>query len=419
MNTHVVHGALISTDASFRESVKQVLGGAEHGVELSVEIAIACTEINAAQVEELRRVTLDLVLLDLERDPVTGIRFAHFLADLDPHRQLVATGPPLSPELLLEAMRAGISEYLPRPVTPEALRTGIHRVMRKLGWTPSGGPQPTGRLDALFSPKGGCGCTTAATNLAIVLHRLTGKKTLLVDLDLDLGETALLLGVEPRFSLVDVARNFHRMDAGLLESFVERHESGIHLLSASDHADRAEVPAEDQIRTILHFVKQHYAYVVVDACTSLTPSALAAFAEADRILAVTTLDLPSLRNLQRCLPLLERTAGKAVRDRVRIVVNRYAGDDVISLGDVHRTLGMKVSWTLSNDYVAVSRSINAGKPVVLNGRSPYTRDLQALGADLVGARHGSRAGGGTHAGWRGLGRLWRRLRRRREAAEAR
>src|SRR5438034_4488635 len=68
MNTRVVHSALISTDESFRESVKQVLGGAEHGVELSVEIAIACTEINAAQVEELRRVTLDLVLLDLERD---------------------------------------------------------------------------------------------------------------------------------------------------------------------------------------------------------------------------------------------------------------------------------------------------------------------------------------------------------------
>src|SRR2546425_12199129 len=141
MNTRVVHGALISSDASFRESVKQVLGGAEHGVELSVEITIACTEINAAQVEELRRVPLDLVLLDFERDPMTGIRFAHFLADLDPHRQLVATGPPLSPELLLEAMRAGISEYLPKPVTPEALRTGIHRVMRKLGWVPSGGLQ--------------------------------------------------------------------------------------------------------------------------------------------------------------------------------------------------------------------------------------------------------------------------------------
>src|SRR5204863_7427633 len=100
--------------------------------------------------------------------------------------------------------------------------------------------------------------------------------------------------------------------------------------------DRAEVPAEDQIRTILHFVKQHYAYVVVNTSDSHTPSALAAFAEADRILVVTNLNRPSLRNLQRRLPLLERTAGKAVRDRVRIVVNRYAGDDVISLGDVHR-----------------------------------------------------------------------------------
>src|SRR5437667_12436393 len=154
-------------------------------------------------------------------------------------------------------MRAGISEYLPKPVTPEAPRTGSHRVMRKLGGTPSGGPQATGRLYALFSPKGGCGCTTAATNLAIVLHRLTGKKTLLVDLDLDLGETVLLLGVEPRFSLVDVVRNFHRMDAGLLESFVERHASGIHLLSACDHADRAEGPAEAQIRTSPPLVTPH------------------------------------------------------------------------------------------------------------------------------------------------------------------
>src|SRR5438128_12294087 len=96
MNTHVVHGALISSDASFRESVKQVLGGAEHGGELSVEIAIACTEINAAQVERLRRVTLDLGVLRLQPDPGTGIKSAHVAADLQPHRQLRATRPPLS-----------------------------------------------------------------------------------------------------------------------------------------------------------------------------------------------------------------------------------------------------------------------------------------------------------------------------------
>src|SRR5438094_9821915 len=128
MNTHMVHGALISTDASFRESVKQVLGGAEHGVELSVEITVACTEINEAQVEELRRVALDLVLLDFERDTTTGIKFAHFLADLDPHRQLIATGPPLSPDLLLDAMWAVISNYLPKQANIDVLRTQLIRV---------------------------------------------------------------------------------------------------------------------------------------------------------------------------------------------------------------------------------------------------------------------------------------------------
>lgn len=410
----MVRGALISTDASFRESVKRVLGGAEHGIALSVEITAPFGEISDMQVEELRRVALDLVVLDLEQDPANGIKLAEFLAELHPHGQLVAAGTALSPDLLLEAMRAGISEYLPKPVTPEELRSGVHRVMRKLGWTPAGEPRQAGQLYALFSPKGGCGSTTAATNLAIVLHRLTGKRTLLVDLDLEFGETALQLGVEPRFDFLDMLRNFHRMDAGLLASLVERHESGVHLLAAPSHLDRADVAAEEQIRITLRFIKQHYDYVVVDTSKALTPSALAAFAEADRVFVVTNLELPSLRNLQRCLPFLERTVGRAARDRVRIVVNRYNGDDVISLRDVERTLGMKVYRTLSNDYAAVSRSINAGKPAVLNGKSRYTRDIQALGGDLVGVR---RRADGKAPGGRGLlGRLWRRLRQHREEA---
>jgi pilus assembly protein CpaE len=77
---------------------------------------------------------------------------------------------------------------------------------------------------SFFSAKGGSGSTTVATNLAIHLHQLTGKKVLLVDLDLELGEIALFLGVQPRFNLVDLVRNFHRMDEELLASYIEQHE---------------------------------------------------------------------------------------------------------------------------------------------------------------------------------------------------
>src|SRR5690606_11441020 len=125
-------------------------------------------------------------------------------------RRFLAVGPTLSPELLLEAMRAGITEYLPKPVTAEALAGALDRLERKLGGAAKDGParQP-GRVFAFFSPKGGSGSTTTATNVAIQLHRLTGKRTLLVDLDLELGEIALFLGVQPRFNFVDMIRNFH------------------------------------------------------------------------------------------------------------------------------------------------------------------------------------------------------------------
>jgi pilus assembly protein CpaE len=237
-----------------------------------------------------------------------------------------------------------------------------------------------------------------------------------VDLDLEFGETALQLGVEPKFSVLDVLRNFHRMDAGLLGSFVERHESGVHLLSAPYHLDRGAVVAEDQIHITLRLLKQHYDYVVVDTSGSFVPSTLAAFAEADRIFAVTNLNLPSLRNLQRCLPFLEQTVGKGAKDRIQILVNRYTGDDVIALNDVEQTIGVPVYRTLSNDYAAVSRAINSGKPVVLNGKSKYARDVQALGTELVGVHGAARAA----RNGRGLiDTLWRRLRQPLEVASAR
>ena len=194
-----------------------------------------------------------------------------------------------------------------------------------------------------------------ATNFAVVLHRLTGKRTLLVDLDLELGEIALLLGVQPRFNFVDMVQNFHRMDADLLASYIERHGSGVHLLSAPYHPEKAEVVTGDEIRRILQFLRQHYDYVVVDTSKSFSPATLAAFEQADLVFLVTNVDLASLRNIQRGLPLLKRMLGRGER-QVRLVVNRYHADERdLAQGRRAQTLGLKVFWTLSNDYEAVSR----------------------------------------------------------------
>lgn len=377
-----MRSALISTDAAVRETIRRALAMDGRGLEVSIEIAVPFGEISEEQIGELRQRDPQLVFLDFDSDAATAIGLARFLTDGNPQRSIIGTGPALSSEELIEAMRAGVVEYVPKPLNDEATTAALERAARRQGWTATN--REPGQLYAVFSPKGGAGTTSVATNLAITLHRLTKKKTLLVDLDLELGEVAVQLGVRPRYSLVDLVQNFYRIDAGLLATYIERHESGVDFLSAPFHPQTVDASGREQIRAILHYLKRHYDYVIVDTPKTFSPDTVAAFEEADRILLVTTVDVPSLRNLQRCLPLLERVAGKE-RERLRLVVNRYHPENVISLEDIQKTVGLTAHWTLSNDYETVSRSINSGAPVAGNGnKSKYARDLQQLGTELAG-----------------------------------
>jgi pilus assembly protein CpaE len=385
METNATSAAVVYTDASLRQVWAQALTREDVGaVDLRVDVAAPYNEISADQVQALRQEDPSLVLLDLSASPAMAIRFASFLVDLNPRRQIIAAGGALAHDELIAAMQAGVTEYLPAPVTAEALGAAIRRAQRKLGASASsGGARAPGQLIALFSAKGGSGTTTVAANLAVHLHRLTGKKTLLLDADLELGEAAVHLGMQPRFNFVDMVRNFHRMDSELLASYIECHASGVHLLSAPLQPERPEAVTLEQIRGILRFLRQHYDFVVVDTSRSFSSSTTAALEQADRVFLIATADLPSLRNIKRCLPLLDRITGQA-SEKVRLVINRFQEKDPIGRQEVEQVLGMSVHCTLANDYAAVAGSISAGTPVVLNGSSQFAKDLRKFGAPIAG-----------------------------------
>lgn len=382
MESQAIRAAIVSTDGDFRTAVREGVVG-DHPIDIEFEVKVPFKNISHGHLEELRYVDPELIFLDLEEDPVLGVKLAQFLSETNPHRRMIAAGGKGSPEFLMQAMQAGIGDYLPKPVTPESLAAAVTRVRKKMvGGSNGKGPRQPGKLLAFFAAKGGAGSTTVATNLAIQMHRLTGKKTVVVDLDLELGEIALFLGIEPRFNFVDLAKNFHRMDAGLLASFIECHDTGVHVLSAPYQPEKAEAVTSDQIRQILHFLKQHYDYVVVDTSNSFTPRTLTTFDLADEVYLVANVDLPSLRNIQRAQHLLERMTDSG--HEVRLLVNRYQVDNDITLDDVERALDMDVYWTLPNDYEAVIYAINTGRPVLLDEKSLYSEELQALGAKIAG-----------------------------------
>lgn len=386
---HPIRLATVTGAPAIREQLRRGLRDPSYA--LGLEVAASLGEIGREQLTRLREYRPEVVILDLGVDPVTGIQIAQSLAEGDHALQIVALGPRPTPEFLLQAMRAGVTEYLSADAADEELGAVLGRLARKLRRGGEAAREPA-KIYTLAAAKGGAGKTTIATNLAVELHRLSEKRTLLVDLELELGEAALLLGVQPRYSFLDMVKNLHRMDANLLASYTLRHSSGVELLAAPAQAESNALPSRDEVRHVLQFLKQHYDYIVIDTHKTLSPGALAAAEDSDLILLITTPDLPALRNTKRWLSQLETRAGAGARvqpDRVRILVNRYSPDNLITLEDISRTLELPVSWRLSSDYAAISLATNQGEPVVLNGNSRYARELRALVAELTGLDAGT------------------------------
>jgi pilus assembly protein CpaE len=396
-NVAAIRVSVISASDTVTSAIREALEGDARFSGLTLRLPVHAHALDTEQLEELRKSESQVIVLDLSDDPDRALRAASAVASGNPRATLIGVGPDLQSEYLLNAMRVGMAEYLPSPLDAPALRDALGRLTRKRGWVEAPDAPRDGKLYSFFSAKGGSGSTAVVTNLAIELHRLTGGKTLIVDLDLELGEISAALGLRPRFHFVDLIRNFHRMDEDLLPSYIESHESGVQVLSAPFEPEIGEEVTGEQITQILAFLRGHFDYVLVDTSKSLAPPALAALQDSDLIYLVTNMDVPSLRNLKRCLPILDRVTASDV-DRLRLIVNRYNQKSLVRLDDLEETLGLEVYRTLPNDYETVIQSISTGQPLVLNSDSKLAQQLKDLARDMVGGPKPSRRSGRSFVG---------------------
>ena len=379
---------LISTDQAFRDELRGILSGPGLHVELRLELDQPFTGIGDLELSRIREADPGLVLVDLESDPHIGLKFIQYLVESGSAPVVIAAGRDLSQDLLLQAMQAGVTELLTKPLTPEQVESALQRVWKKTGRKVQEAETRTepGRAISIFGTKGGAGTTALATNLAIEIHRMTRKRVLLLDLDVELGETALMLGMDPQFSLMDLTRNFHRVDAGLLASYIEHHESGIDLLAAPFQPADYETVSRDRIRQVVRFLRAQYDFVIMDTPKSFHPASIGVLEEADEIYLLTTPTLPAVRNLVRSLPLIRQIVGAERVPSIRLVVNRYQPGSLISIKEIEETVGLDVLHWIRNDFEAVMGGINEGKPAVLRGVSPYAKGVRALAGIITGTK---------------------------------
>lgn len=278
----------------------------------------------------------------------------------------------LDPALMLEAMRAGVSECVAEPLDPTDLAAALERL------SSSASKQP-GTAVGIVGAKGGVGATTTAVNVATAFRVASGESTLLVDLHMAYGDAALYLGAEPKFSVGDAIENPHRLDEGFLKSVVTHTRHGIDLLASPDRPFPAG-PDSSRVQQLIEVVQRHYRYVVLDLPRS-EPAILDALDLVTRIVVVANQELATVRAAARMLTTLRQRYGK---DRVVVAVSRFDAEAGIGHDDIERALGCSIKHLVPSDYRLAVEALNAGRPLTLGNHNVLSSSYKALARDIAG-----------------------------------
>jgi pilus assembly protein CpaE len=294
-----------------------------------------------------------------------------------PQTTIITASRDASPAMILGGMRAGAHEFLQIPIIAGELQTVLERVS-KLSEVGDTADKKNRRLIAVFSGKGGAGVSFLATNLAAAMN----LPTLLVDLDLQAGDAASFLGIDPRYSIADFVSNRARLDDALITSLITTHSANLALLAAPLETHEAEEIEAESVTEILHVLGRRYDRIVLDLPHTFDPTTVAALDLADDILLVMTLDIPGIRSTKRALKVFERLGYP--RTKIHVVVNRWSKNIDVELKKVEAHLGEQFIGFVPNDYVKVMDSINLGRPHVHSEpASKITAEIKRIASALV------------------------------------
>ena len=326
----------------------------------------------------------DICIVDFDRDRRRAALAAESIHSAAPETAVFAVSTDAQPDLIIQAMRSGCSEYLLKPMGREQLLNAVARVggRRKERLQPF-----KAQVLAFMGAKGGCGVTSVVTQLGAMLANSFSKKTLVVDLHPDFGDTALYLGLTKyRYHFFELVENNDRLDAELLQSFLAHHSSGLDLIPAPEGNDAPRRILPGAVAQTFDFLRMRYDFILVDMAPGLSDENLEMIRHCDQLHMVTVSEVSALRNVVRHLDYLTRK--EIPRERFRVVLNRHQKRALIGDSEIEKTIGQKIYWKVPNQYAHVVKAINGGDPVAQLSSSDVTKNLRDLASHL-GARPAS------------------------------
>jgi len=272
---------------------------------------------------------------------------------------MVASGEAGS--MLEAALDADVSDVLLLPQLTSNVVFAIRKAAHVRRHTQAAAGR-TGRVMTVFSPKGGTGKTTVATNLAAALAKREGRRTLLLDLDLQFGDAAIVLGLEPEKTIYDLVTAPGELDSEKLAGYVTKHPSGIDVLAAPLRPEDAELVTEGKVTSLLEVARGPYEAIVVDTSPFFHGPMLATLDRTDELLVLCGLDVPTLKNVRLAMQTLELLSFPA--SRMRFIMNRANTNVGLKTREVETALKVKIAHELPSDGT-IPLTVNRGNPAVL------------------------------------------------------
>jgi pilus assembly protein CpaE len=305
-----------------------------------------------------------ICIIDLDDGAEESCRIVERLRDsCDNSINFFAASSDSQPEMIMAAMRSGCSEFLVKPFDSEKVANAVGRVAARRHIRDE--DAATGRVVTLMGAKGGTGATSLALHLALNLVGRHQKNVLLVDQHPALGDVSLYLGL-PRhqYSFYELVQNTDRLDNELLQGFLLKHESGLHILDSPEVIGNYPHAAPEAIQHTLAFLSESYEFVLVDCPPGMTDDACAAIQQSDQLAIVITPELPAIRNAVRSVEFL---VGQHYPEKnIDIVLNRQSRNSLLSDEDIETTLHRPIAAKIPNSYVEIANAINSGMPISLN-----------------------------------------------------
>lgn len=380
-----VRAAVLAPTASAVERLKKQLDAT--GKIASVSGVSAYLQLDEdALLGWLSRVAPQIVLLELEDGQ--GMEILSLLNSRHPEIWFLITSTQDDPDFIIASVRAGAREFLKHPVSQEVLQAAVDRFLSTLQQRQE--RKGEGTVYSVIAAKEGSGATSVAINLAASISKLPNTKVALLDFGVPLGDVASYLDIRSQFRVTDALTAGERLDSVLLQTFVTEVD-GVEVLPGFAEYGQDATLEPGGVRNVLEVVQETYTHAVVDLPGTLLQENLSLLADfCPRLLVVLTAELPTIWRAYRLLDFIEN---RGLKNRVRLVLNRFEKNNDISVSEIEKTLRRDIDWMIPNDYRSSIAAIHASHAAVELNHSRLGSGYAELARDLTGIRMPGSKGG--------------------------